>query len=39
MQQIWGQLERDVTRAHVYAPDLVPVFRRVTPDATAFWEA
>lgn len=29
-------LERDVTRAHVYAPDLVPVFRRIYEDETAF---
>ena len=32
-------LERDVTRAHVYAPDLMPVFRRIYQDTTAFWEA
>jgi tryptophan 2,3-dioxygenase len=32
-------LERDVTRAHVFAPDLVPVFRAIYEDATEHWEA
>ncbi|QJY48312.1 tryptophan 2,3-dioxygenase [Pseudonocardia broussonetiae] len=32
-------LERDVTRAHVFTPDLVPVFRRVYEHADEFWEA
>jgi len=32
-------LERDVTRAHVYAPDLVPVFREIYENATEHWEA
>ncbi len=32
-------LDRDVTRAHVFHPDLVPVFRRIYSDATAHWEA
>ena len=39
MRQTWSLLERDVTRAHFHAPDLVPVFYRVSPGATAFWEA
>ncbi|MBW0100715.1 tryptophan 2,3-dioxygenase [Pseudonocardia sp. KRD-184] len=32
-------LERDVTRAHVFTPDLVPVFRRIYENADEFWEA
>lgn len=32
-------LERDVTRAHVFSPALVPVFRRIYEDATGFWTA
>jgi len=32
-------LERDVTRAHVFAPDLVPVFRAIYEDAAGHWEA
>jgi tryptophan 2,3-dioxygenase len=34
-----GLLERDVTRAHVYAPELVPVFRRIYEHAHDHWEA
>jgi tryptophan 2,3-dioxygenase len=32
-------LRRDVTRPHVFSPDLVLVFRRIYENATAFWEA
>jgi tryptophan 2,3-dioxygenase len=32
-------LERDVTRAHVFTPELVPVFRRIYEDAHEFWAA
>ncbi|MBW0116957.1 tryptophan 2,3-dioxygenase [Pseudonocardia abyssalis] len=32
-------LERDVTRAHVFTPDLVPVFRTIYEDSTRYWEA
>jgi tryptophan 2,3-dioxygenase len=32
-------LRRDVTRPHVFSPDLVLVFRRIYEHATAFWEA
>jgi tryptophan 2,3-dioxygenase len=32
-------LERDVTRAHVFTPGLVPVYRRIYADPHAFWEA
>ena len=32
-------LERDVTLAHVFAPDLVPVFRRIYEHAGEFWAA
>jgi tryptophan 2,3-dioxygenase len=32
-------LERDVTRAHVFAPELVPVFRAVYEHAADNWEA
>ncbi len=32
-------LERDVTRAHVYCAELVPVFRRIYENAQDFWEA
>jgi tryptophan 2,3-dioxygenase len=32
-------LERDVTAAHVFTPELVPVFRRIYEDAHRFWEA
>jgi tryptophan 2,3-dioxygenase len=32
-------LERDVTQPHVFAPDLVPVFRRIYENAHEFWEA
>ncbi|WP_218030123.1 tryptophan 2,3-dioxygenase [Pseudonocardia hydrocarbonoxydans] len=32
-------LERDVTRAHEFCPELVPVFRRIYEDASGFWEA
>jgi tryptophan 2,3-dioxygenase len=32
-------LERDVTLAHVFAPDLVPVFRRIYENAGEFWAA
>ncbi|WP_300008468.1 tryptophan 2,3-dioxygenase family protein [Pseudonocardia sp.] len=31
--------ERDVTLAHVFAPELVPVFRRIYENAGEFWEA
>lgn len=32
-------LERDVTRAHVFTPELVPVFRRIYEHAHDEWEA
>jgi tryptophan 2,3-dioxygenase len=32
-------LERDVTLAHVYAPELVPVFRRIYESSHEHWEA
>ncbi|MDN5933827.1 MAG: tryptophan 2,3-dioxygenase family protein [Pseudonocardia sp.] len=32
-------LERDVTRAHVFTPELVPVFRRIYEDAHENWTA
>ena len=32
-------LDRDVTRAHVFAPELVPVFRAVYEHAAENWEA
>lgn len=32
-------LERDVTRAHAFTPELVPVFRRVYEHSHEFWEA
>ena len=32
-------LERDVTRAHVFTPGLVPVFRRIYEDAHENWTA
>jgi tryptophan 2,3-dioxygenase len=32
-------LERDVTRPHEFAPDLVPVFRRIYEHAREQWEA
>ncbi|MHA6782322.1 tryptophan 2,3-dioxygenase [Pseudonocardia saturnea] len=32
-------LERDVTRAHVFTPELVPVFRRIYEDAHEHWAA
>ena len=32
-------LERDVTLAHVYAPELVPVFRRIYEASHEHWEA
>jgi len=32
-------LERDVTRAHVFTPELVPVFRRIYEDAHGNWTA
>ena len=32
-------LRRDVTRPHVFSPDLVLVFQRIYEHATAFWEA
>ncbi len=32
-------LERDVTLAHEFAPDLVPVFRRIYENAGEFWAA
>ena len=32
-------LERDVTRAHVFTPELVPVFQRVYESAHEHWEA
>jgi tryptophan 2,3-dioxygenase len=32
-------LERDVTAAHVFTPELVPVFRRIYEDATEHWPA
>lgn len=32
-------LNRDVTQAHVFAPDLVPVFRGIYENAAANWEA
>jgi tryptophan 2,3-dioxygenase len=32
-------LERDVTAPHEFAPDLVPVFRRIYRDAREHWEA
>jgi tryptophan 2,3-dioxygenase len=32
-------LERDVTLAHVYAPELVPVFRRIYEASREHWEA
>ncbi len=32
-------LERDVTRAHVFTPELVPVFQRVYEHAHDHWEA
>lgn len=32
-------LERDVTRAHVFSPELVPVFARIYADPHAHWEA
>jgi tryptophan 2,3-dioxygenase len=32
-------LERDVTKAHAFDPDLVPVFRAIYEDAAAHWEA
>jgi tryptophan 2,3-dioxygenase len=32
-------LERDVTRAHVFAPELVPVFRTIYEHAAEHWEA
>ena len=32
-------LERDVTRAHVFTPELVPVFQRVYEHAHEHWEA
>lgn len=32
-------LERDVTRAHVFTPELVPVFRAVYENAAEHWEA
>lgn len=32
-------LDRDVTRAHVYTPGLLPVFRAIYEDASAHWEA
>ena len=32
-------LERDVTAAHAYTPDLVPVFRRIYEHSHGFWEA
>jgi tryptophan 2,3-dioxygenase len=31
-------LQRDVTRAHVFTPDLVPVFVRIYEHAHEFWE-
>jgi tryptophan 2,3-dioxygenase len=32
-------LERDVTKAHVFTPELVPVFQRVYERASEHWEA
>ena len=32
-------LERDITTAHVFTPDLVPVFRGIYTDAAGNWEA
>lgn len=32
-------LDRDVTQAHVFTPDLVPVFRAIYEDAAGHWEA
>ena len=32
-------LERDVTTAHVFTPELVPVFRAIYADAAAHWAA
>lgn len=32
-------LHRDVTRAHTFTPELVPVFRRIYEHSTEFWEA
>ena len=32
-------LERDVTQAHVFTPDLLPVFRAIYEDAAGHWEA
>ena len=32
-------LERDVTRAHVFTPELVPVFQRIYERAGEHWEA
>ncbi len=32
-------LDRDVTRAHVLTPELVPVFREIYSDAAGNWEA
>jgi tryptophan 2,3-dioxygenase len=32
-------LERDVTKAHVFTPELVPVFRHIYEHATDHWEA
>ncbi|RZT84935.1 tryptophan 2,3-dioxygenase [Pseudonocardia sediminis] len=32
-------LRRDVTTAHVFSPDLVPVFREIYSDAAGNWEA
>ncbi len=34
-----GILERDVTRAHVFTPELVPVFRAIYEHAAENWEA
>jgi tryptophan 2,3-dioxygenase len=32
-------LERDVTKAHEFTPELVPVFRRIYSDPRTYWEA
>jgi len=32
-------LDRDVTKAHVFTPELVPVFQRIYEHADEFWEA
>jgi len=34
-----SMLDRDVTHAHVFTPELVPVFRRIYDNAHEYWEA